>query len=295
MPHSFKKIIGLLFLITAFNQTYCQTYQQQIDNWHKGRVERLKAEGGWLNLTGLYWLKPGKNYFGSAATNQLVYKNKNMPAVAGYFLLENETVSWHTQPGVAIKIKNNLFNDGIIFRPDSADAAPQLSLGSLRWVVIKRNELIGIRLRDVESELVKTFTDINRYPVDSTWRFEATLLTNDTSKLTIKNVLGQTNFEKSGGRLQFVYQNKTYTLDAVAEDSDLFIIFSDATNGNGTYPAGRFVYAKLPAHGNTVILDFNKAYNPPCCFTDFATCPLPPPQNRLSIAITAGEKTYGHH
>ncbi len=279
-----------------FAQNASPTYQAEIDTWHQHRIERLKAPGGWLNLTGLFWLKPGKNFFGSAETNQLVYVHKDMPAVAGYFDMDEKLqVTWHSSEGVKVTIKSNPIVNQIIFTPDSADAAPLLELGSLRWNVIKREERMGIRLRDLESSLLKTFQGIERYAVDSAWRFTANLIPAEQEKVPIKNVIGQTTEEKTAGKLTFSYHGELVQLEALDEGQDLFIIFSDATNGQGTYPSGRFLYAKRTADGKNIIVDFNKAYNPPCSFTDFATCPLPPPQNRLQIPITAGEKSEGHH
>lgn len=162
---------------------------------------------------------------------------------------------------------------------------------SLRWTIIKRSERIGIRLRDLNSPAVKNFHDIATYPFRDSWRITATLHTEKVpATIPVTNVLGQTSDQKVAGRLVFKINNTEYSLDALEEGDELFIIFGDATNKKETYPSGRFLYAKKPAAGETTILDFNKAINPPCALTPYATCPLPPKQNRLAVAITAGEK-----
>jgi uncharacterized protein (DUF1684 family) len=288
----------LLFMIEN-NSALAQSkigYLDQINSWHNNRINRLKVESGWLNLIGLFWLKPGKNYFGSDSANNLICKSNNMPAVAGYFEMDEKlNVTWHTANGVVVTVKNETIKTALIFNSDSADNAPLLALGSLRWNIIKREDKIGIRLRDLESPVLKVFNGIERYPVDSAWCLTAQLLPATQPEIPINNVIGQTVNEKTAGKLEFVFEGKKYHLDALDEGDDLFVIFSDATSGKGTYPAGRFVYAKRTANGENIVLDFNKAYNPPCSFTDFATCPLPPMQNRLKIAIKAGEKSEGHH
>jgi uncharacterized protein (DUF1684 family) len=183
----------------------------------------------------------------------------------------------------------------VIFDKDSA-RQPVVSSGHLRWTIIQRGEKIGIRLRDLESPLVTQFKDIDRFPVDTAWRIQAALQPQgQTPTIAITNILGQTNQQPSPGKLVFSVGNKQYTLDALEEGDELFIIFGDETSGKTTYPSGRFLAVKKPDANGLTTIDFNRAYNPPCAFTSFATCPLPPRQNILPFAVTAGEKNYGHH
>ncbi|MBI2275327.1 MAG: DUF1684 domain-containing protein [Bacteroidetes bacterium] len=275
------------------NRAVAQTspeYRDEIVHWNQQRIDFLRSPAGWLNLEGLFWLHPGRNYFGSAGSNDLVYKHPSMPAVAGYFEWENGEVKWVSQPGVSITLQDSVVNSLTVF--EEAKPAPLLALQTLRWNVIKREDKMGIRLRDIASKAVRNFRSIERYPTNIFWRVTAKLEAPKQGNIFITNVLGQTNAQQTPGKLVFSINGKTYRLDALLEEDQLFIIFADATNGKDTYPSGRFLYAALPDEKGNTVLDFNKAYNPPCAFSAFATCPLPPPQNRLPFAIPAGEKNY---
>jgi uncharacterized protein (DUF1684 family) len=259
--------------------------------WKQKRIAALKAPNGWLNLTGLYWLKPGKNSFGSDASNEIIYQHKDMPKNAGYFLFENHQVYWVTAEKVKITIKDSSVTKVLVYQ-EGKQEAPLMALGNLRWNIIQRDDKVGIRLRDLQSPKLSAFKGCERFKDDSTLRLNARFVKKQENKLLITNVLGQTNAQESPGQLIFSIAGKEYQLDALGEGKELFILFGDATSGKGTYPAGRFLYADLPdANGNTII-DFNKAFNPPCAFTIYATCPLPPKQNILPIAIKAGEKDH---
>ena len=262
-----------------------------MQTWQQKRIQALKDPNGWINLTGLFWLKPGKNSVGSAPTNDFVYQHKNMPSKAGYFLWENQQVYWVSNSGINIKINDSLITKALVFE-EGKEQAPLMALGSLRWNIIQREEKIGVRLRDLASPLLTSFKGTERFALDSTLKLIAHLEPTQQNKLLIANVLGQISPLASPGKLVFNIKGTTYTLDALEEGDELFILFGDATSGEETYPAGRFLYTNKPdANGNT-ILDFNKAFNPPCAFTKFATCPLPPKQNILPISIKAGEKNY---
>jgi len=260
--------------------------------WHQKRIQDLKAPNGWVNLVGLLWLSPGKNKFGSAFSNQIIFQHKDMPDQAGTFNWENGTVNWVSQKAVATKMNDSLIQEAILFSANEKQA-PQISLGSLRWNLIKREEKIGIRLRDVNAPALKKFNSVPYYPINAKYRVDAVLEKPVSNKLMITNVLGQTTAQETPGRLVFQINGVTYKLDALDEGGDdLFVIFGDATNEKETYPTGRFMYVPKPdATGHTVI-DFNKAFNPPCAFTVHATCPLPPKQNILPIALKIGEKKF---
>ncbi|HQR91848.1 MAG: hypothetical protein B7Y15_04075 [Bacteroidetes bacterium 24-39-8] len=282
-------ILMIPVLLSAQKTT---AYQDSIVAWHQKRIQDLKAPDGWVNLVGLLWLNPGKNTFGSAKSNQLMYQHKDMPAQAGSFNWENGTVNWVSQKGVATKIKDSLMQEAILFSENSKEA-PQIALGSLRWNLIKRESKIGIRLRDLNAPALKKFKAVPYYPIDMKYRVDAVLEKPVSNQLMITNVLGQTTAQETPGRLVFQINGITYKLDALDEGGDeLFVIFGDATNEKETYPTGRFMYVPKPdATGHTVI-DFNKAFNPPCAFTVHATCPLPPKQNILPIALKIGEKKF---
>lgn len=266
-------------------------YNIEIDAWSRNRIDELKAEEGWLNLAGLFWLKEGINSFGSSDDNDIQFPTGKIPARAGFFLVNQGTVT--ITPIVNITQNGKSMGKGVIYSPDST-ANPTLEYGSLRWFVIQRDKSVGIRLRDLESEGVQKFKGIVNYPTDLAWRVEATVENHNESRMIdITNVLGQTTSQASPGTLVFVINDNEYRLDALDGGKDeLFLIFGDDTNNNETYPSGRYVYVKRPDSEGKTILDFNKAHNPPCAFTAFATCPLPPRQNVLNLSVTAGEKKY---
>jgi uncharacterized protein len=274
------------------------SYQREIADWHSKRIQELKAPNGWLNLVGLYWLEEGRNSFGSGGSNKIIFPKGSIGEVAGNFERAGNKVRLVVADGVAITVNGKPVKEAVIYDDDST-RQPVVASGHLRWTVIRRDNKIGIRLRDLESPLAAQFKDIDRYPVDTAWRIKATLRATgqpgQSAQIAITNILGQTSQQQTPGKLVFTLGTTSYTLDALEEDGDLFIIFGDETSGKTTYPSGRFLTVHQPGADGTTIIDFNKAYNPPCAFTSYATCPLPPPQNILPVAITAGEKNFGHH
>ena len=267
-----------------------KAYQKEIADWDRTRKEFLLSPSGWINLEGLFWLKPGSNTFGSDKTNDLVYKDAAFPKLAGYFIWENGKVSWITKDKINTTLQDTVISKAVLFEEGITPAL--MAFGNFRWSIIKRDDMIGVRLRNLNASALKEFNGIKRFPVNEQWRVTAHLEPVSSANLFITNVLGQTIVENSPGKLKFTIHGKNYQLYALTEGDQLFILFGDATSGKTTYPTGRFVYAQLPdANGNT-ILDFNKAYNPPCAFTVYATCPIPPKQNVLPIAVDAGEKDY---
>ncbi len=267
-------------------------YKAGIETWHQERIESLKGNNGWLNLAGLFWLKEGVSTFGSKDSNDLVFPKDKISGKAGVFLLQNGIVTMTALPEVVILANEQPVKSAVVFHPDST-RQPKLAYGSLQWFIIKRDDQYGIRLRDLKSSAVDEFHGIDRYEVDPGFRVVAKLEVPPVAKrINITNVLGQTTAQDSPGTLVFTLGEKEYRLDALMEGEELFVIFGDPTNDKETYPSGRYVYAIMPGSDGKTILDFNKAYNPPCAFTPFATCPLPPSQNVLPVAITAGEKNY---
>jgi len=266
-----------------------QAYKLEIEQWADKRNADLVSENGWVNLIGLFWLKEGAATFGSDETNDIAFPSGKLPAKAGMFLVANGIVKMNVMD-TAIHVNGQKASAGaIIFHPDST-RQPVVSYKNIRWSVINRNGLVGIRARDLQSEALKTFKPNEQYPIDQSWRVIATLKKETGKRIPITNVLGQTFEMESPGTLVFEIEAKEYNLDAIQEGDRLFLIVGDETNGTDTYGAGRYLYAALPAADGTTLLDFNKIENPPCAFTAFATCPLPPKQNVLTLAITAGEK-----
>jgi len=298
------KIVVILFLLSTMlfscetnksheDSTDLIAYRAEIEAWHQKRIIDLKSEDGWLNLAGLFWLKEGINSFGSDEANDLVFPKDKIAAKAGFFIVNNGTVQLNALSGVEILDGGNPVKEKIIFHPDSTKNG-LLSHGSLQWFIIKRDDQVGVRLRDLGSKSIEEFAGIERYEANPEWKVLAKLEIPESKKrISITNVLGQTTVQVSPGTLVFNLNGKEYLLDALeGGKEELFIIFGDRTNEKETYPAGRYLYIKTPDENGMTEIDFNKAYNPPCAFTPFATCPLPPAQNVLAIPILAGEKNF---
>ncbi len=271
-------------------------YLSVIQQWQQKRLTSLKSPTGWLNLAGLFWLKAGENTVGADAANAIIFPKDRAPDFVGSFILQDSVVTFQARPGIAVTHHDSAVTS-IVMRNDQQKNPTQLALGSLSWTIIKRGERFGVRLRDHQHPQLQQFDGIETFPVDSTWRLEAEFEANYPPKLiAIPTVLNTINEEPSPGALVFKIDGKTHRLDATGKmtDSELFVIFADQTNGEETYGAGRFLYVSTPDARGKSIIDFNKAYNPPCAFTEFATCPLPPEQNKLPVSITAGEKKYEH-
>jgi hypothetical protein len=196
------------------------------------------------------------------------------------------------KPGIAITVNGIKKSSAVIHHKDST-TLPVAAFGSLRWTIKKSEDKYGIRLRDLKSPAISAFKGIERFHADPAWKVVARLEKSGSGGISITNVLGQTSEHASPGKLVFNLIGKSYSLETMTEGDQLFIIFSDETSGTTTYPSGRYLYAAKPDRDGYTTLDFNKAINPPCAFTEFATCPLPPKQNILPISITAGEK-YDH-
>ena len=291
-------ILSLTILVSTNAQN--NAYFAEVEAWNGARIDALKQSDGWLNLEGLFWLKKGVNSFGSASANDLVYDNAAFPKHLGDFVFENGKVFWKDAGTTKITIKDNT---GV----DVANAETLNLLTAIEgkylsqwkdfvWVVIQREDKVGVRFRNLKAKTLLEFKGIERFPVDARWRIKAKVIPQNQNPLMIMNVLGQNTAQKHGGQLVFEIEGKTYRLDAIDEGGvRLFVTFADATSGKTTYGSGRFIELDKPDADGYTYIDFNKAYNPPCAFTEFATCPLPPPQNRMSIAIPAGEKKYGQH
>lgn len=291
-----RSFIFLFFYCLFLSEVSAQkNYNEEIINWKKARLKELKSEKGWLNLAGLFWLNEGKQTFGGAGNDAIRFPIPSFPANVGYYERKGNTVTQVIDKGIYIKVNGAAQKEAVVFHPDSLQQ-PLISFASYRWTFIKREDKIGIRFRNLEHPAVKALKEIPCFPVDTSFRVMAKLLRPlIQTSIPIENVLGQTTMQFSPGKLIFAINEIQYTLDALTEEDKLFIIFGDATSGKTTYPAGRFLYATMPGDDGMTILDFNKSYNPPCAFTPFATCPLPPKQNILPIAITAGEQRAGNH
>lgn len=277
---------------TAVDQA---AHKSEIQKWQSDRLASLTKEDGWLTLAGLYWLSEGENKFGSNAKNTVVLPQGKAPDVAGSLYLERGQVRLVARTGAQISADGKPATT-FDLKDDNDDSGPTiLKLGSLLINVIKRGERIGVRVKDTESQTRREFKGLEYYPINEKWRIEARFEPYQPPKtIPITNVLSMTDDESSPGALAFELDGKNYRIDPILEkgETDLFVMIADGTTGKETYGAGRYLYVKPPDASGKVVIDFNKAYSPPCAFTNFATCPLPPQQNRLPFRIDAGEKKY---
>jgi len=288
-----RLLIFALVLIAsgaAFSQSPgAMSEQDRIAAWRKSRFTELTADDGWLTLVGLHWLRDGVNRAGSAPDANLPLP-PTAPAALGTFTLVGGHVTFTASEGLAVTADGKAFDKGELTLDKTI-----LASGSLRMLVIQRGPRIGLRVRDLANPARQEFKGIEAFPIDEAARVEARFEPfNPQKQVPIVNVLGDVIDTPSPGRLIFRLHDTEYALDALIDDPaepDLFVIFRDRTNGSSTYPAGRYLHVPLPVGGKTTI-DFNQAYNPPCAFTAFATCPLPPKQNWLKTAVEAGEKNY---
>lgn len=251
-------------------------YLDEVRAWREQREKSLKAPDGWLSVAGLFWLKPGANSFGTDAANAIVLPAGSGPARAGVFTLQNGRIT------VAM--------DGSTreLRPDS----DTINVGRLQLLPVRRGDRYGIRMKDPKSALRKGFKGLRWFEPHESWRITARFVA-EPRQMPIANVLGQTELEPSPGYAVFRLDGRELRLYPTQSGQRLFFVFRDQTSGKETYGAGRFLYADMPRDGK-VVLDFNRAYNPPCAFTPYTTCPLPPKENRLPVRIEAGEMYTGH-
>ncbi len=265
-------------------------YQQSFEKWKSELVEDLKQE--WLPLAGLFWLKQGENSFGTDPKNAIVFPKG--PAQAGSFTLQGKTVTAKFASGTNAVIAGKPATTAEL-QPDTSGNATVVEIGSLRLHVIVRGERIGIRLKDVESDAVRQYRGPLFFPLDLSYRVTATWLPSDGKQtVDVPNVLGDVTPTPIAGTAVFKINGQEQRLTDLGGDpaGELFFVFSDPTSKTNTYPGGRFLKAG-PAANGTVVLDFNRAYNPPCAVTPYATCPLAPKENRLTVPIAAGEE-YDH-
>lgn len=269
-------------------------YLKAVQEYRTRLETTLKSDTGWLTVAGLHWLKPGENSFGSGPGNLFVLPAGKAPDQAGVFRFDGKKVSLKAAPGANLRVNGKPFTEGPI-QNDANEATPDaITLGDLTITVIDRGGKIGLRLRDKSSKYRKAFTHRDWYPVKADYRIKGKFLPYPTpKKLRVPTVIeGVIEEHEAPGEIEFTLAGATHRAQVLkASPGQLWLIFRDRTSGKKTYPAGRFLYGDLHAD-STVTFDFNKAYNPPCAFTPFATCPLPPRQNSLKAAIEAGELTY---
>ncbi len=302
-PINTFKIFLLIFLI-HFAISGCSkkrdidiaAYQKEIEQWRNKREEGLKKENGWLTLCGLFWLKDGENKMGTDSSNAIIFPPGKAPKYAGSIYLRRGELLLKTNKKRNIRWKDSLITSMKLKSDEMGAAQPTiLSLRTLTFYVIKRGDQLGVRVKDNENPARMNFKGLEYYTTNPEWRVNAKFKPYIPPKiLPIVNILNQVSNDTCPGAIVFKIKGKEYQLDALREtgSNELFIIFSDETSGKETYGMGRYLYTALPDSNGNVIIDFNKAYNPPCAFTIYATCPVPPKQNHLPFRVEAGEKKY---
>ncbi len=285
MPRSLSRFLVLTLVVlgacTHVKKHVSSSYYDSIRAWQKHRETGLRSPDGWLTLVGLFWLKPGVNTIGSGEKNDFVLPKGSAPEKVGTLDWKGSEVTF-TAAGDKQSRKLSFDDD----HPDTVHA------GTVSFFVMKRLDKLVLRAKDSASPVLKNFKGMQYFPIDPELHFPDAKLIADPKKVPILNIVGQTDLEDSPGIVEFTYHGETYRLRPIYEGKTMFFLYKDPTNKTDTYQAGRMLNTPLPKDG-TVDLDFNRSYNPPCTFTPYATCPLPPRQNTLTFPVTAGEKRYG--
>ena len=279
-----------VFLVSfaAFSQQ--NLYEKELATFRQIRIDSLKHENGYLNLSGLFWLKEGENTIGADPKNDFNFPAEHSDSFLGKIILNNGVVRFKSIKANQVFSLGQPVTEMIIFQDKKVVV---LEHKTLRWFIIKRGDKYALRLRDLDGEYVRNFKGITYFPLDPSWRIIAKFVPTKGKQLRITDITGRTFLEDSPGVLHFTKGGKKFTLEAGGTVDEFFIVFGDLTNKKSTYGGGRFLYANAPDKDGNVILDFNKSLNPPCEFTPFATCPLPTKENKMNVEVEAGEKSTG--
>ncbi len=266
-------------------------YERHVEAMRQSRLTRLRHPEGWLSLVGLEWLHDGVNTVGADADSDVVLRGSDAPPRAGTLVVDGNGVRFVAAPRADVTHDGRIV-DEIELRDDEGGMPTTLAIGSLRFHLIRRGPRLALRVRDRAAATRTAFEGLDYFPIDPSWRVVARFEPSVGVTLAVPDVIGLVTDEPSPGAIVFVRGGSEYRLDAMpGEDGALWLVFGDATNGGETYGGGRFLLTRPPDAG-AVVVDFNLAFNPPCVFTPYATCPLPPPGNRLPIRIEAGERAY---
>lgn len=290
------KIYKSNFLLLLFLSQSLLTYAQNKDHevWKIQRTDEILAEDGWINLVGLFWIDQENAFLNQIEKDRLVISNQPSGNTIGTFQIKNDSVWFSFNPKL-IRQKKELSPGEALQFPVESYGKGGIYYDRWKWTIINRGGQFAMRLRDLEHPGLSEFQPIPYFDYDSTLAVQATFIPKFNETINIPNVLGQMIEWKVMGILKFETEGQMYEITAVDEAGKLFVIFSDLTNESETYPTGRYLYVGYPNRNGITQIDFNYAYNPPCAFTEFATCPIPPKVNRLEIAIKAGEKNpVGH-
>jgi len=265
------------------------SYIASVEQWQEDRLEGLRGKNGWLNLAGIYWLEDGIQTLGSDSANDIVFPPK-APAFIGTLSLKDTLIHLEVKENVKLFYKNETVSQ-LDLGYDSSLMPSYITHGDFAWYIMKRHNSLAIRLRDYKHPALEALDHIPSYPIDPDYVVEAKLVPFDA----VKTITVATPFQdytqnyECPGVLHFRLKGKKHTLLPFITGDEYFIIISDESSGLESYAGGRFMYASPDSSGK-VVLDFNKAYNPPCAITEFAACPMPPRENHLTIKLKAGEK-----
>ena len=268
------------------------TYRRQIEQWRAAHQAEIAKDFGWLTVVGLDWLKEGDNRVGADPSDEVPLPPGSAPQRVAVISFHAGKAVLHPAPGVPLMLNGKPAAETTLREDDDV-----LAIQRLQFYLIRRGDRAGIRLKDNDAAGRKHFQGLSWFPVDRSWRIQAKYTPWPAPhNLIFHNTIGQKEADPSPGYVTFLKDGREFRLEPVIDEGKLFFVLRDQTSGKATYGASRFLYVEPPPNGTgksgTVWLDFNQAENPPCAFTAYATCPLPPPQNRLALAITAGEKTY---
>lgn len=263
--------------------------------WRSERREGLLEADGWTSLIGLHWIEPGAHYVGSDADNGI--RLAIGPAHMGLLRLERGVASFVPEGDVAVTLDGAPLQGAATLKTDADPEGPSVIAydgGKGLATVIRRGDRHALRVKHADAPSRVGFGQLEYWPGGRDWKIDAKFVPHPAGKtIPIVNIVGMTDEVANPGAVEFQRDGRSFRLEALDEgDGQLFLIYADRTSGHGSYGAGRYLYAAMPDAQGNVVLDFNKGYNPPCAFTAFATCPLPPPENRLDLAIAAGEKAY---
>lgn len=284
--------IGFLVILGVLGASAITSsqYVDSIRAWQKHRDMGLRSPDGWLTLVGLFWLTSSGNTIGSANSNDFVLPKGSAPAHIGRLQMKGQKVIFTNLGGSTVTVNGKPVSSAIALSYDE-EKPDVVKAGSISFFVIERSGKLAVRAKDSASPVLRSFKGVSYFPINPDLHFQARFIP-DEKEIPILTFTGQKEEQKSPGIVEFTYGGKTCRLRPIYEGKTLFFLFKDLTNKTETYQAGRMLNTPLPENGR-VDLDFNRSYNPPCTFTAYATCPLPPKENTLPFPVDAGEKRYG--
>lgn len=274
-----------------------ENWAGELADWQTERADGLRAEEGWLSLAGLHWLRPGPNTVGNHPDAAVRLEADGLPETVGTMHLDDELrVRFEVSPEATVTLDGGEAVRDRVLHDDNTDTMDRLRAGRLLFYVIRRGERVGVRVKDPEHPNRSGFVGLDFYEPDPSFRVRGVWRAHEQPvTLDVPSVIGGTTEQASHGVIVFELGGKRHTLQPLTDgpdDLEPWLVFKDETAGRETYGAGRFLVAEREAEGEAVTLDFNRAYNPPCAYTPYATCPLPPPGNTVAARVEAGEKTY---